>query len=211
MPRLFDGGTVACLATGPSLNRADVDYLRGHVDGVIAINDAHRLCPWADILYSSDRRWYAHYKGVPTFQGRKYSIGSGLGKRNPYPRFLEITVLKNTGYVGLDTDPRGLRTGRNSGFAAVNLAVHTGASRILLLGYNLSTPGHQVHFFGNHPSGLNQNTGLYPGWRRIFETLVEPLKTLGVDVINCTEQSSLDVFPQAALRDVLQAPVERVA
>jgi hypothetical protein len=203
VPRLFDGETIACLATGPSLTPQVVEACRGRVR-TIAINDAHRLAPWADVLYSSDRRWWPHYKGVPSFAGLKYSIGSGQMKRNPFRDYPEIRVLRNTGYLGLELDPGGLRNGRNSGFAAINLAVHLGATRIILLGYNMSHAA-GAHFFGDHPQGLTQNASLYPGFRRNFDTLVEPLRTLGVEVFNCTENSSLDAFPRRDLADVLPA------
>lgn len=208
VPRMFEGETIACLATGPSLTAADVDYCRGRAR-VMAINDAWRLAPWADCLYSSDRRWWPFYKGVPSFTGLKFGIGSGQMKCNPFREYPEIRVLKNTGYTGLELDPGGLRNGRNSGFAAVNLAVHLGAKRILLLGYNMSA-ARGAHFFGDHPVGLMQNTGLYPGFRRTFDSIVEPLKVLGVEVFNCTEHSSLSAFPMAPLRDVL-APIGAMA
>lgn len=210
VPRIFEGETIACLATGPSLTAEDVNYCRGRAR-VIAINDAHRLAPWADVLYSSDRRWWPHYKGVPGFTGMKYGIGSGLKKRNPFRDLPEIRVLDNTGYTGLELNPGGLRNGKNSGYAAVNLAVHLGATRILLLGYNMSAE-RGSHFFGDHPPGLTQPSGLYPGFRRNFESLVEPLKALGVEVFNCTEHSSLSAFPMRALHDVLaDVPVGAVA
>jgi hypothetical protein len=93
--------------------------------------------------------------------------------------------------------------GRNSGYAAINLARHFGANRILLLGYNMSYRGGKAHFFGDHPAGLPQSSGLYPGFRRSFESLVEPLKKLGIDVINCTPHTSLTAFRQGVLREVL--------
>lgn len=198
---MWPGETVACLATGPSLTQADCDGLRGKVR-VIAINDAHRLAPWADVLYSSDRRWWPHYKGVSSFTGLKYGVGSGLNKSNPFSGYPEIQVLKNTGYSGIETEPNGLRTGRNSGYAAINLAVHFGAARILLLGYNMSHH-HGAHFFGDHPVGLHQTSGLYPGFRRSFDSMVAPLKALGVEVINCTTNTSLHTFPQQPWREVL--------
>lgn len=203
-PTLWPGGTVAILATGPCLTKDDCEYVRGKAH-VIAINDAHRLAPWADVLYSSDRRWWPYYKGVPSFTGLKYGVGSGTGhtqKSNGFHGLPEIQVLRNTGYIGLETDPTGLRTGSNSGYAAINLAVHFGAARVLLLGYNM-THAHGAHFFGNHPSGLAQSAALYPGFRKRFETLVEPLAALGVEVINCTPKTSLHVFPVRPLRDVL--------
>lgn len=204
--RLWPGSTIACLASGPSLNADDCAYIRGKCR-VIVVNDAWRLAPWADVLYSSDRRWYPYYKGVPAFEGMRYGIGSGTGinpKANAFRGYPEIRVLKNTGYTGLETDPTGLRNGRNSGYAALNLAVHFGAARIILLGYNMS---HQsgAHFFGDHPVALGQSAALYPGFRKTFGTMVEPLKALGVEVINCTVGTSLNVFPQRPLREVLTA------
>lgn len=209
VPRLWPGGTVVCLATGPSLTQDDCDYVRGRAH-VIAVNDAHRLAPWADMLYSSDRRWWAHYKAVPSFEGLRYGIGTSPRLDNQVRGYPQIQVLKNTGYDGLELKPHGLRNGRNSGFAAVNLAVHTGAVRIVLLGYNMSYLGGKAHFFGNHPSRLEQTEARYPSFRRLFATMVDPLKTLGVDVINCTEQTSLTAFPRRRLRDVL-AVAEAVA
>lgn len=202
VPRLWAGETVACLATGPSLNRDDCEYVRGKCR-VIAVNDAHRLAPWADVLYSSDRLWWPHYKGVPTFAGMKYGVGSGQRKSNQIRQCPDVRVLRNDGYSGISTDPTALRTGRNSGYSAVNLAVLFGASRILLLGYNMGYPGGKAHFFGNHPTGLPQHEYLYPSFRKSFDTMVQPLKELGVEVINCTEHTSLTTFPCARLRDVL--------
>jgi len=202
VPRLWPGETVACLATGPSLTQADVDLCRDKVR-VIAVNDAHRLAPWADVLYSSDRAWWPKYNGVPTFAGRRYGVGTGVGKRNPFGKLPQITVLRNAGPDGIETSPDGLRTGRNSGYAAINLAVHFGAAKIVLLGYNLSYRNGRAHFFGNHPSGLTQTEALYPSFRKHFETMVAPLKQLGVEVINATEHTSLTCFPCRPVREAL--------
>lgn len=171
---------------------------------VIAINDAHRVAPWADILYSSDRPWWRHYKGVPTFLGLKCGIGSGVGKQNPLP-FPDVRVFKNSGYYGLELNENGLRNGGNSGYAAVNLAVHCGAKRILLLGYNFNRHGGKAHFFGNHPPGLQQqhSDSVFVSRRKLFQTLVEPLASLGIQVTNCTPDTSLTAFPLGNLRDVL--------
>ncbi len=209
-PQLSQGGTVVCLATGPSLTQTDCEYVRSKAV-VIAINDAHRLAPWADVLYSSDRKWWPHHKGVPTFHGLKFGIGSAPGKRNPFSGLPDVQVLTNTGYTGLELARHGLKNGRNSGYAAINLAVHLGAQRIVLLGYNMSSAGGRVHFFGRHPAPLSNPDSLFPSFRRAFQALVEPLKALGVEVWNCTDQTSLTAFPCAPLRQVLPASMERVA
>jgi hypothetical protein len=175
-----------------------VDFVRGKVQAVVAINDSHRIAPWADVLYSSDRRWWSHYKG----------IGSGVGKKNPpATKWTGVKILRNTGYLGIDTSPDALRNGRNSGYAAINLAVHLGAKRILLLGYNMSYKGNRAHFFGSHPPPLPQSSGLYPGFRKNFEHMVKPLKEIGVEVFNCTPDTSLMAFPLRDLREVLAEKV----
>lgn len=205
--REWAGQTVACLATGPSLTREDCDALRDAGVKAIAINDAWRLAPWAHVLYSSDRLWWPHYKGVPEYRGRRYGLGSSPGKSNHFHAYPQISVLRNAGYDGLELRPDGLRNGRNSGYAAVNLAVHFGASRILLLGYNMGYPNGRAHFFGNHPPGLSQNESLYAGFRAVFETMVEPLRARGVVVLNCTRNSSLTTFPCVELQAALNAAV----
>lgn len=210
VPKLWPDSTIALLATGPSLTQEDVQYVRGKCP-VIAINDSHLLAPWADVLYSSDRSWWPHYKGVPSFQGMRYGVGSGMGKANPYRLHPEITVLRNDGWTGLSLDPSGLKTGRNSGYAAIGLARHFGAKRILLLGYNCGLLHGKHHFFGNHPPNLQQTASLYPNFRRAFETLVEPLEAEGISVVNCTPQTSLTCFPVMPLKEALPYGASQVA
>src|SRR5262245_32226499 len=107
VPRLFPGGTVACLATGPSLTRADVDLARAHCDGVIAINDAYTLCPTADILYACDGKWWTWHKGAPTFKGLKYALKSDAARWAPSG----VQILRNSGMTGLATRPDAIMHG----------------------------------------------------------------------------------------------------
>jgi hypothetical protein len=112
-------------------------------------------------------------------------------------------VLKNTGYTGLDLNPSGIRHARNGGYAAINLAVHFGASRIALVGFDMGSRGGKVHCFGNHQGLHNPSDAQFHSFARSFKTLVEPLQSIGVEVVNCTPCSSLDAFPMGDLDDVL--------
>jgi len=208
-PRMWPDETVVILGCGPSLTREDVDYVRGKAR-VIAINTAWTLAPWADVLYSADRRWWAHYRGAMGFPGLKYSIGSGRGKHDSVPKHPEVVVLKHMGDEGICVDPTGLKTGRNSGASAINLAVHFGASRILLLGYNMGRGKGKSHFFGDHPPGL-QNHSPYVLFLQMFKTQVAPLAEAGIEVINCTRKSALECFPKRDLRTVLLDPTATTA
>ena len=188
MPRLWPESLIVCLGTGPSLTRADVARVQGQ--RVIAINNAYQVAPWADVLYACDAKWWRWHHGAPGFVGRKYTLAPGL---RDYP---EVAAVTNTGTLGLETDPRGLRTGHNSGYQAINLAVHLGARTIVLLGYDMQGD----HYFGRHPDGTK------PPFNRClaaFETLVDPLAALGVTVINCTRRTALTTFPQRRLEEAL--------
>lgn len=202
----WPGSTIVILASGPSLTVEDVDFVRGKAR-VVCVNDTHRLAPWADALYSSDRMWWPNHHGVPSFAGLKFGIGSKVGFHNPFGRHPDITVLRNTGYTGLELQPHGLRNGENSGYAAINLSVHFGAARIVLLGYDMRcAPDGTPHFFGKHQGMNNPTDAVLAGYRRHFKTLVEPLRAIGVEVVNCTPGSSLDAFPMADLREVIMGP-----
>lgn len=193
VPKLWPNSTIVCLGSGPSLTQADVDVCRGH--HVIAVNDAYRLAPWADVLYAADARWWRRMGGLSSFPGRRYSIMPDHHQVAQH-EFSGIEILRNTGVHGLEMDATALRTGGNSGYQAINLAVHFGATRILLLGYDM----HGDHFFGSHPDKTRPPFKLC---LESFPTLVEPLADIGVTVINCTPGSALTCFPMAPLGAML--------
>lgn len=192
VPRLWPGGTVACLGGGPSLTQADVDYVRDRAH-VIAVNDSYRLAPWADVLYACDSKWWFWNwaKGAKDFAGLKFALDPGARR---YPG---VQVLRNTGDKGLELDPTGLRAGRNSGYQAINLAVHFGARRVILLGYDMRGG----HWHSGHPDGSAPPFSICLAR---FETLAGPLMKAGVEVVNCSPRTALKTFPCVALREALQ-------
>jgi hypothetical protein len=204
VPRLFPGQAVVVVATGPSLVQEDVDLCRG-VCPVIVVNDAYRMAPWADVMYACDGKFWNwqmrfHAKELQAFQGRKFSMATVPG----------VVRLRNTGVSGLELDPTGLRNGRNSGYQAINLAVHLGAKIILLLGFDMSLGARgRSHFFGEHPGGKQ-----YPGdphgqtppftvFRKHFRALAQPLRDANVHVLNCSRRSALTMFPKVPLSNAL--------
>jgi hypothetical protein len=162
--------TFAVLATGPSLTAEQVDKVRGL--RVVAVSDAYRLALWAEALVSADKAWWLHHR--PEFAGRRFSA-------------LRVP--------GMDTELlEGLPMGTNSGLRAVELAVQLGATRVLLLGFDLGG----THFFGEHPAPL-KNTNLLPGRFEVFKAQFASYKPRGVEIINCTPGSALTCYPKADL------------
>lgn len=195
LPRLFPDATIVCLASGPSLTAEDVAFCRGKAP-VIAVNDTVRWAPWADVLYACDAKWWEHHQGVPAFTGLK------LGLEHPARRF-GVQILGNAGGEGLALNPAEVMTGLNSGYQAINVAVHLGAARIVLLGYDMQIlPGQPSHFFGDHPRHLQKWPNVEQRIER-FGTLVAPLRALGVSVINASRQTALTCFPRQSLAEAL--------
>lgn len=194
VPRLWPESTIVCIGGGSSLTQQDVDYCRGKAR-VIVVNDGYRIAPWADVLYAADAKWWQKHSGVPVFEGLKYSVQA---EAQQWPG---VQLLRTTGETGLELKPTSLRTGSNSGYQAINLAVHLGATRVLLLGYDMQNgPKGKSHWFGDHPWGCSSQYGTFLVQ---FATIVEPLRQIGVEVINCTRRTVLNCFPKQSLEAAL--------
>ena len=197
VPRLWPDSTIVCLGSGPSLTREDVDYCRGRAE-VIAIKNVVELAPWADVLYGAGsdaggRTWWSREGPTMDFAGLRYTLD---------PRATSwASVLANHGDEGLSTNPAGVCTGAHSGYQAINLAVHLGARRVVLLGYDMQ-PDHEGrdHYFGSHPHGMPLPYRLFLAR---FPTIVEPLKELGIEVMNASRDTALDIFPLCSIQEAL--------
>jgi hypothetical protein len=185
----------------PSLNKADVDYARSRVDLTIAVNSSYKLAPDATLLYAADAKWYGWHKGAvaphkvgaesyPAFTGKlKYCMS-----RTPW--YPDVQILRRGPMSGLSLDPAKVALGHNGGFQAINVAVHFGATKIVLLGLDMRGR----HFHAEH---TDRTVPPFAVCLQRFATLVEPLKAAGVEVINCTPKSALTVFPMMSLSKAL--------
>ena len=91
----------------------------------------------------------------------------------------------------------------NSGYAAINLAYHLGANRIVLLGFDMHNDGKDTHFHNGYPTRaagdhIYKNKFL-PG----FKELEKGLRVEGVTVFNASPHSQLNEFPKITLAQAL--------
>jgi hypothetical protein len=191
--------TAVCLGGGPSLTQRQVDAVRGRARAV-AVNDAYRLAPWADVLYACDYRWWEWHPGALGFAGEKVTYSRRAAQRWPGLRW----IRGDPKAAGLSTKPRLLHCGRNSGYQGINLAYLYGARRIVLLGYDMQLIGNRAHWFGEHPNKVRSN---YKGWLTNYQTIAAQLPSLGLQIINCTPGSALRCFPMGKLEDVLMEAI----
>ena len=194
-------GSCVVAATGPSLTEAVAAQCRGQ--RVIAVNDAYRRLPFADVLYAGDADWWAVHQGCPDFAGEKWGT---IGRRAPAPpwaRAYGVQLVAGTHDTdGFSTNPAWIGWGGNSGFAAINLALLFGATTIRLVGFDMRVTEPR-HFFGDHPAPLH-NVAKYEHFLGAFRAAARQLPP-GVRIINCTPGSALTCFEIGTLEELAAA------
>ncbi len=188
----WQGKTVILIGGGPSLrtfNFMKLLPLRKAGALVIAINDAMRRCPWADVAFSIDRLWLSKRRYMLNqFKGEKVAIAdASCAKFRPGVRY----ILRDPS-PRLSDDMAVVCTGENSGFAALGMSMMRGATKIYMLGYDMTGPGHfHAGYEWNCPHGVAD----YPRWAGHFDALAVEAEERGVSVINCNSDSAVKCFP----------------
>lgn len=185
----WDGRTVVCIASGPSLTADDCELVRASGHPVIVTNTTFRLCPWADALYAFDTKWWVRYheEVKAVFAGRlftssqvatKYGAESTLGA----PWFTAF---------------------HNSGASAISMAMSGGAAKVVMLGYDAGLgPAGQKHWHGDHPKELGNAHSLRK-WPKQFEIVAKVARERGVAVVNASRRTALTCFPCVPLTEAL--------
>ncbi len=193
--REWNGETCFIVAGGPSVAAQDTEALRGR--RVIAINSSWRKVPFADVLFFGDSRWFNHnYRDVVRdFAGRIVTAAGEV-------EHVRLLHMHKAPPPGLADAPDTVMIRRTSSTAAINLAVHLGVARIVLLGLD-GKPGPEgrTHHHAPHPWDLRHDC-----WRdqsADLASLVGPLQSRGVTVINTSLQSDIEFWPKVPLEQVL--------
>jgi hypothetical protein len=204
----WPGSTVAVLASGPSMTREVAATVRASGVKTIAVNNQaiatnghEAMAPWANVLYAADAMWWCQNKeAIKDYKGLKMTI---MPNNGVYPNTVspDVLVLANGGPRGLDPRVTHLRTGHNSGYQAVHLAMNFGAKRIVLCGFDMHSKNGE-HWFGHH-KWRQKYASRYDLFITAFNVAAPEYKARGVEVINATPGSALKCFPFAELEEAL--------
>lgn len=206
--RLWSGpywpdSTVAILASGPSMCRADAELVREWraadptARRVIAINTTYQLAPWADVVFACDGAWWKLYGE----RVRSECTGQLWTQDRAMIGEERIRYIESRNSPGLSRKPGLVHQGQNSGYMAVGFAHQTGAARMLLLGFDMEGG----HWHGNHPSPLpNPRPAIQKDWRASFVALARDLTAARIEVLNCSRRTALEEFARVALEEALQ-------
>lgn len=177
----FDGKTVVCVASGPSLTQQQCDLVRSSGLDTIAVNNAWKLAPFAKTLYAADYAWWLkhandvpdHFKKWTNFEPAADKFGLNLHR----VRLADF----------------------NSGLLALMLAEAEGAKRAILIGYDCRITL-QTHFHGDHKGLSNPTAERCLAFIKQFNRYASVAK---LEVVNCTPKSALNCFRKNTLEDEL--------
>lgn len=204
--------TVYVIGGGPSLQGMDLSIIHGKP--VIGVNNAFELGPWVDVTFFGDKTWWLNnYKSLL----RHPSLIVTCNAWGYYSQLLRVKRMKKNNRTGLWTRNRGgLCWNKNSGAAAVNLALHFGAAKIVLVAFDMKVDAengsHNWHDSHEKWKGKTPSVDIYakrfiPAFTRVKADL-DKLNNSGnghrrVEILNATPGSELKDFPMMELETTL--------
>lgn len=192
-PEEWPNETAFIVAGGTSVWDCDLESLRGH--RVIAVNSSIFSVPFADFcVWNDDRWWRKHCETLKGYPGRIVT------SHNVHPPGV-LGMEKVSETVGISGARTQLAMKRTTTQAAMNLAVHLGVNRIVLLGVDLVVRQGRIHHHAEHPWPLAADA--WTAQRKCLEFTRKPLAQRGIEVINCSIISTIDWWPKIPLAEVL--------
>ena len=184
---LHAGKHVYILASGPSLSELDLSPLRRRI--VIGLNRSSLLYPDTHYHCTMDTRLFEEYEETLkkcrylfTFEDRPFGI-----------------PIKLLGSEDFSFDlTHGIYSGYTVAYFALQVAVWMGFDRIFFLGLDLRHSEAGTHFFGVDPVSKNHESTEFPKMIRMFHHAAEVLGDKGVQVYNCSPDTSLECFERVS-------------
>lgn len=189
--------TVVLIGGGPSAARFDLHALRGSCYLVVAINDAGVYLPWADCLFSIDTLWMRRRRDlIRGFAGERL-----MAVPEREVEFGGERQVVRVNAFGLSDDPSRLCSGGNSGYAALGMAIMRGCQDIVLVGYDMSGPG---HWHAGYEWRSRYGAGNYRRWADGFRGLATHATARGVRVGNANPRSAITAFPYTSVLEEIR-------
>lgn len=151
-------------------------------------------------MYACDDAWWRARRGVPEFEGLK--ICGDARTPQAYPQIRQARPDANRDRM-LMAEAGRIGYGGNSGFQALNLALQFGATKVVLVGFDMQLAD-GVHWHGRHAANLNNpSAASLARWAAILDRQAPAIAALGVEVLNASQDSALTAYRKVPLEDAL--------
>ncbi len=204
LPRPYEGQTVFVVGGGPSINHTPLQLIKHRA--VVGCNDAFRLGEWVDWLVFADRRWWMwNSDEVAQWKNRERVVSlvpQLLDERIEKWPWLKI-LRRDEGRFGLSVEQDTCCWNRGCGGAAINVAYLLGAAQIVLLGFDMRMVQESHNWHGHHQK--QERPQIYQNSMIPFlKPMSDAMKVTGLQIVNATPRSAMDLFPVMTLEEVLE-------
>lgn len=169
---------------------------------IIVTNNAYKLIPDADILHFADDVWYGwHKETIPLIFRGTYITTAAQGSPASEWNRRGIHYFRKHSNNGI-TNSTAMLCGSNSGHQAMNLAIHMGSKKLVLLGFDMNPTAPETNWHNEHKRPTARNSYkdvMIPGMQKTAPIL----EKMGVSAINTSLKSNIDCFRKRSLEEVI--------
>lgn len=229
IPKIWSGQEAWIIGGGPSIidtfhipNRV-VSMVRGHKlplsaysrymksihdKNVIGVNAAFMLGDWVDVCFFGDAGFYLnHREKLKNFKGAKFTVPFA----NPYEEDGIHVINMYKGDTGITLDANTICWNYSSGAAAIGLAHKLGATRIILLGFDMdmTADGKFQHWHNEYrlPEQEHKKDTLeaevFSHHRPVFYSIASHAKAYGIEIFNANMNSTIDWIEKKPIEELL--------
>ena len=195
-PKIWENGTAYIIGGGPGVKAVDLSLI--HDKHVIGVNNAYLLGDWVDVGWFGDKKWLLwhrnSWKKSPCIKASCNHDREVLKHDSGWIHFMSRGKA-----AGIETAPGSIAWNRCSGSSAINLAYHLGATRIVLIGFDMHDVDGKKNFHKDHKDNGNAP---YKKFLGCYGDIAKDAVELGVEIINATPDSALRHFPYFTLEKI---------
>lgn len=208
IPRIWDGETAYIIGGGPSVRDMPLSLFQGK--NIIAVNNSWEILRNSSVLYFSDHQWWTWNK-EKVLNGFNGEIITDCSHKCFENEECVRRVFRQNRH-GLEwRDSASLAWNRSGGANAINVAVHMGATRIVLVGFDMrivdGAPHGGNNWHDDHKFMPRDNC--YQKFLRFFPFINEDLAKMNAEtgrdvrIFNATPGSALTLYPFVTLEKTL--------
>jgi hypothetical protein len=181
-----------------------------HEKHVIGVNIAFMIGDWIDMVFFGDNGFFLRYQEqLANYPGLRITCTDQETANVSWVKKLDKDKEHPK---GISRIPSKVSWNGNSGAAAISVAAHTGASRIILLGFdmnlneNKNQHWHDIYQRGRIDSDqvlLRKVSAHFDRFLRGFAQIAVDAKELGIEILNASPTSEIKEFPKIKLEYLL--------
>lgn len=189
---------VYILAGGPSIRDQNLNLLKNKI--VVGVNNSYLFGDLVTCCWFGDKRWFFwHEEALKKYKGLIFTCAP----EDSYPKRVIRFERDLKKKYGISPDPLKVSWNGNSGASAIDFSIKMGASKIILLGFDMTiSKDNLTHWHGGHKQGsMAKNLAGMPYNRFLqsFKPIKEDCDRLGIEVINTSPISRIKEFPFMSL------------